>query len=176
MISAVLQIEIQKAYFVDEFCKSIANNAIIAGMSQINHQLTQEVTAILRDNGLSITKQRLFVFELLIGKEPLGMYELYELAKGQLDRASLYRIIAVFEELSIVQRINIGWKYKVELSDKFAEHHHHMTCLKCHNVIAINENELETLITQLASSYAFKPTEHQVEVQGLCAACSIERN
>jgi Fur family ferric uptake transcriptional regulator len=100
------------------------------------------------------------------------MYELYDLAKGQLDRASLYRIITVFEKLGIVQRINIGWKYKIELSDKFAEHHHHLTCLKCGRIIPINEDELEAFFEGLAHSHKFKPTEHQVEVQGYCETCS----
>lgn len=137
-------------------------------MSQIN----QDIATILKDNGLSVTKQRLFVFDLLEGKEPLTMYELYDQAKGQLDRASLYRIIAVFEKLGIVQRINIGWKYKIELSDKFSDHHHHLTCLKCHKVIPISENELETFIHGLSASHRFNPIEHQVEIQGYCDDCS----
>jgi len=134
-------------------------------------QMNQEIATILKDNGLSITKQRLVVFELLEGREPVTMYELYDLARGKLDRASLYRTISVFEELGIVRRINIGWKYKVELSDKFAEHHHHLACLKCHKVIPISEQELERFISGLAMSYNFKPVEHQVEVQGYCQDC-----
>lgn len=140
-------------------------------MSQINY----EIATILKLNGLSVTKQRVYVFELLEDKEPLTMYELYDLAKGQLDRASLYRIITVFEKLGIVQRINIGWKYKIELSDKFAEHHHHLTCLKCWKIIPINETELETFVDGLAVSHDFHPTEHQVEVQGYCGTCEINR-
>lgn len=138
-------------------------------MSQIN----QEIATILKDNGLSVTKQRLAVFELLEGREPITMYELYDLARDKLDRASLYRTVSLFEELGIVRRINIGWKYKVELSDKFAEHHHHLACLKCHKVIPINEQELEKFISGLAMSYNFEPIEHQVEVQGYCKDCSL---
>lgn len=134
-------------------------------------QMNQEIATILKNNGLSITKQRLVVFELLEGREPISMYELYDLARGKLDRASLYRTISVFEELGIVRRINIGWKYKVELSDKFAEHHHHLSCLTCHKVIPISEQELERFINGLAMSYDFKPVEHQVEVQGYCKDC-----
>lgn len=136
-------------------------------MSQIN----QDIATLLKDNGLSVTKQRLFVFELLEDREPLTMYELYDLAKGKLDRASLYRIITVFEKLGIVQRINIGWKYKIELSDKFSEHHHHLTCLKCHKVIPISEDELESFISGLTVSHKFTPVEHQIEVQGYCENC-----
>ena len=134
-------------------------------------QIKQDIATVLKAHGHSVTKQRLFVFELLEGTEPLTMQELYQLAQGKLDRASLYRTIALFEALGIAQRVNIGWKYKIELSDQFAEHHHHLTCLKCHQVIPINEQELEAFISGLAQSYQFKPVEHQVEVQGYCAAC-----
>jgi Fur family ferric uptake transcriptional regulator len=134
-------------------------------------RINRDIATFLRDNGLSVTRQRLFIFELLEGKEPLTMHELYDLAKGQLDRASLYRIIATFEELGVVQRINIGWKYKIELSDRFAEHHHHLTCLRCGKIIPINEYELESFITNLSQSQKFKPVEHQVEIQGYCSDC-----
>ena len=135
-------------------------------------QIKSDIATLLRDSGNSVTQQRLFVFSLLEGKEPLTMAELYLLAKHKLDRASVYRTVALFEELGIVQRVNIGWKYKIELSDRFAEHHHHLTCLTCHKVIPISEQELEAFISGLAKSYQFKPVDHQVEVQGYCEACS----
>jgi len=130
-----------------------------------------DLEEMLRESGHSITKQRVLVFDLLTDQEPMTMYELYDRAKGRLDRASIYRIITLFEKLGIVQRINIGWKYKIELSDKFAEHHHHLTCLHCHKVIPINEHDLETFITNLATGHNFSPIEHQVEVQGYCQSC-----
>jgi len=135
-------------------------------------QRETDIATVLRENGLSVTKQRLLIFETLEDREPLSMYELYELVKGQLDRASLYRTITTFEKLGIVSRINIGWKYKVELSDQFAGHHHHLSCLGCGQVIPINENELESFIESLAKSHKFKPVEHQIELQGYCDTCT----
>lgn len=132
--------------------------------------------SILREHGHSVTKQRTLIFDLLTDREPITMYELYELVRGKIDRASTYRIITLFEELGIVRRVNIGWKYKVELSDKFAEHHHHLTCLKCHKVTPISEDDLEAFITQLATTYKFSPVEHQVEIQGVCETCANLRS
>jgi Fur family ferric uptake transcriptional regulator len=136
-------------------------------MSQIN----QDIATILKANGLSVTKQRLIVFELLEGKEPVSMNELYKVCESRLDRASLYRIINTYEELGIVHRINYGWKYKLELSDKFAEHHHHLTCKKCGSIIPINESQLEQFVEAVSLAHNFNPTEHQVEVQGYCQKC-----
>jgi Fe2+ or Zn2+ uptake regulation protein len=148
-------------------CKSFANNATLANMSQIN----PELATTLKNNGFSLTKQRLLVFDLLENSEPLSMHDLYERAKGKLDRASLYRIINTFESLGIVQRINIGWKYKIELSDRFTEHHHHLSCVKCDKIIPINEDEFEHFIKRLTKLHNFKAIGHQVEVQGYCESC-----
>lgn len=98
------------------------------------------------------------------------MHELAERASG-VDRASVYRTVALFERLGIVQRLNTGWKYKIELTDKFAEHHHHLTCTHCGRTITMNESELEVLISKLAAHHNFAPTSHQIEIQGLCERC-----
>ncbi len=98
------------------------------------------------------------------------MHTLVERA-GRVDRASVYRAVELFERLGIVQRINTGWKYKLELSDKFAEHHHHLSCVNCGKTIDMNEVELEAAIDKLTAAHYFKPTAHQIEIQGLCAAC-----
>jgi Fur family transcriptional regulator, ferric uptake regulator len=125
---------------------------------------------LLKANGQSITKARLTVFEMLLGQEPLTMGELAKRA-GQVDRASVYRAVDLFERLGIVQRLNTGWKYKLELTDKFAGHHHHLTCTQCGRTIAMNELELEALIAKLAAAHHFKPAAHQIEIQGLCNDC-----
>lgn len=127
---------------------------------------------ILKENGYSLTKQRKVLFDLLAGQEPLSMHELVVKAAESMDRASVYRTVEVFEKVGIVRRINIGWKYKLELSDKFTEHHHHLTCLSCKHIVPINETALETFIHKLATEYAFKPIEHQIEIQGYCEACT----
>ena len=95
---------------------------------------------------------------------------------GGIDRASVYRAVELFERLGIVQRLNTGWKYKLELTDKFNEHHHHLTCLHCDRTISMNEAELEQLISRLATSHCFKPTSHQIEIQGLCDDCQTRQS
>lgn len=126
--------------------------------------------ALLKENRQSITKPRLAVFEALLGQEPMSMHQLAEKVR-EADRASVYRAVDLFERLGIVQRLNTGWKYKLELSDKFADHHHHLTCVNCGRTIAMNEAELEETISRLAARHRFRPTAHQIEIQGLCEHC-----
>lgn len=132
----------------------------------------EQFKALLKESGYSITKARLAVFNALLGCEPLSMAELVRKVP-EVDRASVYRAVNLFEQLGVVQRINIGWKYKLELTDRFAAHHHHLSCTNCGRTIEMNELELELeqLIRSLATAHNFTPTSHQIELQGLCADC-----
>lgn len=128
---------------------------------------------ILRDNGFSLTKSRRAIFiSLLENKRPQSMAEVIAAAKESADRVSVYRTIELFEKLGIVQRINIGWKYKIELSEAFLDHHHHMTCLGCGRVVPIKDDSvLEAMIERLGSQNGFTLTAHQLEIQGYCSDC-----
>jgi Fur family transcriptional regulator, ferric uptake regulator len=139
-------------------------------MSQI-----ETLKRLLKEHGQNVTTVRLTVFRALAGQESLSMHQLIGRARG-IDRASVYRTVELFERLGIVQRLNTGWKYKLELTDKFAEHHHHLTCTQCGRTISMNETELEALIAKLAAHHHFKPTAHQIEIQGLCTTCQDQKD
>lgn len=133
---------------------------------------TEEIKKLLQTSGRSVTKARLAVFDALRGQEPMSMNQLIK-CTPEVDRASVYRAVELFERLGVVQRVNIGWKYKLELTDKFTDHHHHLTCLNCGRTTAMNELELEQLISKLAANHNFKPSAHQIEIQGLCQDCKL---
>jgi Fur family ferric uptake transcriptional regulator len=135
----------------------------------------QKLRDILQRKGYSMTAVRRQVFELLDGHESQTMQVLISRAKGQIDRASVYRTVDLFERLGIVHRINIGWKYKIELTDLFLYHHHHFHCQKCGVTIVLPENStLENNIRILAKTIGAKPTGHQLEIQGICQNCQTD--
>lgn len=139
------------------------------------NKIDQTFVSLLRNSNINLTKQRELIFNSLLDQEPLTLNELITKTEGKVDRASVYRTIRLFEELGVTKRVNQGWKYKVELSDKFAEHHHHLFCRKCQNIIPINEDTLEKFISLVAAQYKFVPEDHQVEIQGLCSKCALDR-
>lgn len=127
---------------------------------------------VLKNSGKSVTKTRNLVFTALLQKEPQSMSELHQALKNKLDRASLYRTIDLFERLGIVQRLQIGWKYKIELSDSYNYHHHHITCNRCAMTIPVREDlTLEASIKSLAMEYGFTGISHQLEIRGICKNC-----
>lgn len=132
----------------------------------------EQFKTALKHQGQSLTRARLAVFNALQDKEPQTMREVVAACGGQVDRASVYRTIALFERLGIVQRLQIGWKYKLELSDSFHHHHHHLTCTNCGRTIPLPEDrQLEARLHTLSRSQDFTMKGHQLEIQGLCADC-----
>lgn len=138
-------------------------------MSQLSLQLLQKT---LQSAGFSMTRQRRTVFELLQNQKPQSIAELTTLSHGKLDRASLYRTLKLFETLAIIRRVSIGWKYKLELSEHFSTHHHHVHCVTCGKVVDVKEPpQLGQYIEVVARKTGFRIISHAFELEGLCAAC-----
>ena len=135
---------------------------------------TASLRQYLKASGYSFTKQRRMVFDCLILNHPIAMHELLIKLNDSMDPVSVYRTIDLFEKLNIVQRINFGWKYKLELTDNFVNHHHHLLCLGCGKVININQAEIETFIGYTAAKQGFLASSHQLEIQGYCRSCLTE--
>lgn len=146
--------------------------------SRRNDKITDDMhyetlKSLLRKDGHSLTKPRKVVFDLLLNQEPQSMQVLAQRAKGKVDRATVYRTVDLFERLGIARRLNIGWKYKIELSDVFTGHHHHFYCTNCGRMFDLPDNPmLETMIDTVSAKSGFSPRGHTLETYGLCANCS----
>lgn len=130
-----------------------------------------EFFKLLKNNGLFRTKARLRLFSALQSNDSLTMNELISLLKKQ-DQATVYRNIKLFESLGIISRLRLGGKSKIELSDIFVHHHHHMTCVLCGSVIILSQlPSLENAIATLGEKQNFEITDHQLEITGYCSGC-----
>ena len=131
-----------------------------------------DIGQFLASKKLRVTDARKIIFGLLLtSSEPLSMGEIVEAVHGKLDRSSVYRVIGLFEKIGVTRRVNTGWKYKIELSESFAVHHHHFICLQCHKIIRIDESEVSELIDKLSSEKKFHVVEHHFELHGICRDC-----
>jgi Fe2+ or Zn2+ uptake regulation protein len=129
---------------------------------------------ILRNKGFSNTAVRQNIFESLQGKEPLTIQNIIS-SNPTIDRASVYRTIDLFEKIGVVQRLQIGWKYKIELTDQFHAHHHHVVCIVCGRIDNFSEPDyVESNVMRAASKLGYKPTSHQLEIRGLCPDCQTK--
>lgn len=133
----------------------------------------ETLISLLKKEGFSLTKPRKVVFDLLLDREPQSMQVLAKRAGGKVDRATVYRTVDLFERLGIARRLNIGWKYKIELSDLFTGHHHHFYCTNCGRMFELPDSPmLETMIDSVVGKAGFAARGHQLEIYGLCVSCS----
>lgn len=133
--------------------------------------MEQEIKSLLKSQGFSATKTRVAVLQVLLKTQPASIQDIIT-ALPDVDRATVYRTIDLFIDLNIAKKVHTGFKYRIELSDSFQEHHHHLTCLRCGTVIDVRTPEIEFAIEQTAQNNGFRAIRHDLEILGYCANCS----
>lgn len=131
---------------------------------------TQKLAVALQAAHYSATKPRIAVFTKLIG-DPVSVSTLADKLNGEVDRATVYRTVELFEKLGIVNRTWHGFKHHIELSEIFTPHHHHAVCQNCMATIKITDQSLETALTAIAKEHNFLTVGHSVELIGYCQKC-----
>ena len=86
--------------------------------------------------------------------------------------ASVYRALEVLTDLKLIQRLEMGQGVaRYEALEPSGEHHHHLVCDRCGNVVPFDDSELELSISRLSNRLEFDVDEHDVVLRGACAAC-----
>lgn len=121
--------------------------------------------------GYSRSAGRIAVFEYLLTHGSASPAQLKTALADFLDRASLYRTLALFRDLGVIDEHGYGSHRRIELSDRYAPHHHHLRCRICGRVDNLNEIELENVLSDLANNHGFTLETHVVELSGVCETC-----
>ncbi|WP_298943581.1 ferric iron uptake transcriptional regulator [uncultured Psychromonas sp.] len=124
----------------------------------------------LKEAGLKVTSPRLKILSLLQLPENqhLSAEDLYKKLLEQGDEvgvATVYRVLNQFDDAGIVTRHHFeGGKSVFELTHK--EHHDHLVCLKCGEVIEFNDPIIEEQQDLIAKKYGIKLTNHSLYLYG----------
>ena len=129
-----------------------------------------KLESTLKNAGYSSTKPRKIVFEALYAFGLQTMNQLIDRCDS-CDRASVYRAVETLESIGAVQRVQQGFKYKLELSDSFLPHHHHIVCSGCGKSADIEQARLENLLEDIARNEDFILVSHKIELSGICSRC-----
>ncbi|MEA2285450.1 MAG: Fur family transcriptional regulator, ferric uptake regulator [Solirubrobacteraceae bacterium] len=105
----------------------------------------------------------------------LSAYEIEATLREQgrgVGRASVYRILDQLDGLGLVTKIEVGQGIaRYEPNRPGADHHHHMVCARCGEVIPFADAELEATIEKVAERLTFEVAEHDIVLHGACADC-----
>jgi len=124
----------------------------------------------LKEAGLKVTSPRLKILSLLQlpQNQHLSAEDLYKKLLEQGDEvgvATVYRVLNQFDDAGIVTRHHFeGGKSVFELTHK--EHHDHLVCLKCGEVIEFNDPLIEEQQKLIAAKYGIKLTNHSLYLYG----------
>tara|TARA_B100000405_G_C16686585_1_gene411264 strand:+ start:910 stop:1344 length:435 start_codon:yes stop_codon:yes gene_type:complete len=133
---------------------------------------------ILSEKNISITNPRIIVLEeLLKYKKPTSIEDLQENLKGKVATSTLYRVLNDLKKINVVSEfITPENTTMIELSLHEDEHHHHLFCKSCGDVIDIElslgfEQKLSSEIKSIEKNSFFIIEDHGLELFGRCSEC-----
>jgi Fur family ferric uptake transcriptional regulator len=137
----------------------------------------QYETDELKKAGLKVTLPRIHVLQLLLSNEGEHMSaevvyrKLYE-SGVDVNLATIYRVLTQFEEAGLVERHQFDATTSVfEL--KPDDHHDHMVCVRCHQVIEYVSPEIEALQERIAKDHGCEIVDHTHVIYVTCPECSV---
>jgi Fur family ferric uptake transcriptional regulator len=90
----------------------------------------------------------------------------------RVGRASVYRVLELLEELGLVNRLEVGDGIaRYELVDPAGDHHHHLLCDGCGQLVPFHDRDLERSIERLSRRLGFRTEDHEVVLRGSCSRC-----
>ena len=139
--------------------------------------LDEDVAARLRTVDQRYTEgRRRLVGVLREADAPLTIQQILGAARD-LAQSSVYRNLAVLEEVGAVTRIVTHDDFaRYELAEDLTGHHHHLICTTCGDVsdFALGpdvESELEQALRRVARRSGFDPAGHRLDLVGTCGTC-----
>ncbi|HMR17903.1 MAG TPA: transcriptional repressor [Sphingobacterium sp.] len=135
----------------------------------------QDFRQLLRSSQLRITQPRLRVLEIIDTKNSaISQPELEKVLGDEIDRVTLYRILASFEEKGILHKVfdlNGTATYAICSTQCTTHHHHdqhvHFICSNCNSVFCLDEISIPNIHVPPKFSL------HSVAINavGLCDKC-----
>jgi Fur family ferric uptake transcriptional regulator len=86
--------------------------------------------------------------------------------------ASIYRTLDLLDRLRLARRVDAAEGVaRYEPIDPSGEHHHHLVCERCGEVVAFEDRDLERAIERLSHRVDYAIHAHDVTLRGKCPSC-----
>ena len=132
---------------------------------------------LIKQKKLRMSHPRLLIYqELITAVSPLtpqGLYQSLLKKKRRIGLTSIYRSLDLFESMGIVFKIINGSTVKYKLCE-LENHHHHIVCKTCGNVVELNFCDISKWSKKVKESTGYQVTDHQFNFYGFCRVCKKE--
>ncbi len=134
-----------------------------------------------RVSGLSVTRQRLAIFEALASsREHPNAEDIHREVRRRLPHLSLatvYKNLEALREIGAVSDVNAlheHGRYEAALPGTGAgTPHHHLVCVDCRKVVDLHDSGLDGL--RVADAKGFEVRALKVQVEGICPECAARK-
>ena len=126
----------------------------------------------LKSTGLKATLPRLKILEIFQkgGQRHMTAEDVFRVLLGDrsdVGLATVYRVLAQFEQASILSRSNFeGGKAVYELNE--GQHHDHLVCMDCGRVEEFYDAEIEKRQHAVAKTKGFSIADHALSLYAHC--------
>lgn len=147
-------------------------------MSNKLEKVQSEVRALLKNQGLRATAQRIAVLVILHEQEaPMTHEEVMGLLSvGLYDKASVWRVLSDLAGVGILRRMDLGdrvWRYELQDACRtISDDHPHFLCETCSEVTCLPPLEVRSKDGGIPQ--ALLNANFHIRISGKCGKCSGE--
>jgi Fur family ferric uptake transcriptional regulator len=132
----------------------------------------------LQQAGLKRTTQRDLILDVFLRTEKhLSSEDLYRLVQAEdptIGQTTVYRTLKLLTEAGLAREVRFGdGRTHYEHNYKH-QHHDHMICMECGEIIEFFSAELEAIQDAMAAKHRFEVKQHLLRILGICANCRRE--
>jgi Fe2+ or Zn2+ uptake regulation protein len=91
-------------------------------------------------------------------------------ARLGVGRATVFRALELFEQLGLVERLDLPNGEHAYVVCQRA-HHHHVICTRCGRSAEVGDLGVQSIAAEVESETGFALDSHRIELFGLCPAC-----
>ena len=143
--------------------------------TQYHHAMTAApILRTLDEAGHRLTEPRRAVAELVDRR--VGHFTAADLVsdardrKAGIGRATVFRALELFQELGVIERIDLPSGVHAYVVCE-PDHHHHVICSNCGRSADIDDRGLKGVTKKIAKRTGYRIDQHRIELFGLCPTC-----
>lgn len=142
--------------------------------------LHAQLAGEMEERGLRSTTQRKVVCDLFFRSNGHhSVDDLLMLVKKKdkkIGYATVYRTLKLLVECGLANERRFSDAVtRYEVTDADDEHHDHLICVDCNEIVEFEDPEIERLQEVLAARHGFKLLRHKHELYGRCQKCRRKR-
>ena len=148
-------------------------------MESVHQQEQKQFFSLFEREGVDDIERRMAVLDIFLGIE--GHITFNELMDALTQNGSAFEPDFVKQTLNLLCRYGFASKKQFKGQPTLYEHRHlgfhhdHLICTRCNKIVEFENQQIENMQVDIASSHGFHVLQHRMEIYGLCSDCLKER-